>query len=608
MRTATHRAFASHRWTLAADADDATALTWSVGLQAADPRRLDDAVAAVSDPTRSTYGRYLDAAAVDALAAPAPETLEAIHAWLGHRRTSYCAATNILTVFSSVGETRQLFRTEIAAFQSVQHGHRILRASRVMRLPEHIHRHVSFVSLNSAPLSLSPLTATISKQASSYMTPTKLRKLYNVPSSASVTQATQAIPAFYSQNWAPSDLAAFEKLHKLVPAPVRERGSRRNNPHPEDATGEVSLDLQYITAMAPDATTTVWTMNSTNPFSTNDEPFVDWAADVLRDPSPPLVHSLSYADDEDHIMEVAKEYALHLDTLLQKMAVRGLTVLVASGDDGVAGQHIHAKKMSIDAGCATSGPQWPSSSPYVTSVGATQLDANSVEVVCSGALHGGITSGGGFSNVYAAPAYQKQAVAAYLASPACPTKPGFFNPQGRAYPDIALIGAHYSVIVNGKVKGISGTSASTPALAGLVTLWNDQRLDAGLPPLGFLNPLLYEIGRHHKRAFHDVVSGNNGAARNGSYSCPTSFGAGPGWDAVSGWGTPRFDVLSTLMVATTHRPHLTTSEHTNYYTIGLVLTAGLALLALLLLLVHRRVRTNKRKRAYVRLEMPSTTA
>ncbi|KDO31807.1 hypothetical protein SPRG_03727 [Saprolegnia parasitica CBS 223.65] len=569
--TTTRRAFASHRWTLAADATDATALTWSMGLQAANPRHLDDAVADVSDPTRSTYGRYLNVEAANALVAPAPETLEAIHAWLGHRRTSYCAATNILTVFSSVGETRQLFGTEIATFQS--DGRRILRASTEMQLPEHIHRHLSFVSLNSAPLSLAPLRATISKRASSYMTPLKLRKLYNVPASAHVTQATQGIPAFYAQNWSPSDLAAFENLHKLMPAPVLQRGNRRNNPLPEYATGEVSLDLQYITAMAPNATTTVWTMNSTNPFSTDDEPFVDWAADVLSDPRPPLVHSLSYADDEDHIMEVAKEYALHLDTLLQKMAVRGLTVLVASGDDGVAGQRIHAKKMSIDAGCATSGPQWPSSSPYVTSVGATQLDANGVEVVCSGALHGGITSGGGFSNVYPTPAYQKPAVAAYLSSHACPTKPGFFNPQGRAYPDIAVLGAHYSVIVNGKVKGISGTSASTPALAGLVTLWNDQRLRAGLPPLGFLNPLLYQIGSKHNAAFYDVVSGNNGAARNGTYSCPISFAAGPGWDAVSGWGTPRFDVLSTLVAAKTHRPRLT-SDRSNYYTIAL---AGLGL-------------------------------
>ena len=105
--------------------------------------------------------------------------------------------------------------------------------------------------------------------------------------------------------------------------------------------------------------------------------------------------------------------------------------------------------------------------------------------------------------------------------------------SGRAYPDLAAQGTSFQVIVGGRTVSVGGTSASSPAVAGVVALLNDVRLAAGKSSLGFLNPLIYQNGA----AFNDITSGSNpGCGTNG-------FTAGSGWDPVTGLGTPDFAKL-----------------------------------------------------------------
>ena len=85
---------------------------------------------------------------------------------------------------------------------------------------------------------------------------------------------------------------------------------------------------------------------------------------------------------------------------------------------------------------------------------------------------------------------------------------------------------------------ISGTSASTPVVAGFFSLINDKRLAAKLPPLGFVNPLLYTALEEAPDAFIDITEGNNKAS-----GCSTGFSAAAGWDPVTGVGSPNFPVL-----------------------------------------------------------------
>ena len=91
--------------------------------------------------------------------------------------------------------------------------------------------------------------------------------------------------------------------------------------------------------------------------------------------------------------------------------------------------------------------------------------------------------------------------------------------------------------------GPGGTSAAAPFWAGLIALGDQQACD----PLGFVNPAIYRIARgplYHK-AFHDITTGNNTVVLNGVTI--TGYQTRPGWDPVTGSGTPDARVLIPLL-------------------------------------------------------------
>jgi N-acetylneuraminic acid mutarotase len=108
--------------------------------------------------------------------------------------------------------------------------------------------------------------------------------------------------------------------------------------------------------------------------------------------------------------------------------------------------------------------------------------------------------------------------------------------QWRNSPDVALTAAQISVWVRGSPYCVEGTSAAAPLWAGLTAVINQQALESGGPPVGFLNPALYAIGTNstkYARDFHDITNGNNTNAIS-----PTNFYAVVGYDLCTGWGTP----------------------------------------------------------------------
>jgi len=231
------------------------------------------------------------------------------------------------------------------------------------------------------------------------------------------------------------------------------------------------------------------------------------------------------------------------------LGVRGITVLVSSGDDGVAGNAARS-----DASQCGFAPSYPASSRFVTAVGATQgPEAGTAEVGESSATGGLITSGGGFSTVWSTPSYQSQAVAAFLANNATGAVPPatLYSSSGRGYPDVALDGHNYKVTVGGQEQIVSGTSASSPVFAGLITLINSVRFDAGKKPLGFLNPALYQLAVSNPSVFNDITQGtNNCAAGQGNQiCCQYGFSATQGWDPVTGLGSVNFVNLKAALLA-----------------------------------------------------------
>lgn len=100
--------------------------------------------------------------------------------------------------------------------------------------------------------------------------------------------------------------------------------------------------------MAPNILTELWSFpgrrdNTLPPSSTNQEPFLDWLVLLAADANPPLVHSVSYADDEKDF-DGNEAYMHRLNVEFQKAAARGITILFAAGDDGMGSVDVRAGK------------------------------------------------------------------------------------------------------------------------------------------------------------------------------------------------------------------------------------------------------------------------
>lgn len=250
--------------------------------------------------------------------------------------------------------------------------------------------------------------------------------------------------------------------------------------------------------------------------------------------------SISYGVPELAVSNITR---LVFSQLAAALAAQGVSIIAASGDDGAAGIGGDTNadcNLTAEVGLLVT---WPASDEWVTSVGATMgVELGGPEVVCqanttvdpngtvsesgSGAS---ITSGGGFSNIVARPAYQN----------------GHHDNPNLGLPDVALAGHTYVIVNGGKLAAVDGTSASTPVFAGMVSLLNARRLAKGLPSLGFLNPLLYK----HSGVFNDITKGDNKCARAGDKCCG-GYKAGVGWDAATGLGSVNYARLSAAVNAT----------------------------------------------------------
>src|SRR6185503_13786132 len=114
----------------------------------------------------------------------------------------------------------------------------------------------------------------------------------------------------------------------------------------------------------------------------------------------------------------------------------------------------------------------------------------------------------------------------------------------RNIPDVAMTADNVYVIAdNGTAyPGTGGTSVAAPLWAGFAALVNQQAAQNGIPPVGFINPAVYAIGKGSSSSFHDITTGDNTWSQS-----TTRFLAVPGYDLCTGWGTPNgIDLISAL--------------------------------------------------------------
>jgi uncharacterized protein (TIGR03437 family) len=228
---------------------------------------------------------------------------------------------------------------------------------------------------------------------------------------------------------------------------------------------------------------------------------------------------------------------------------QGVTWFSASGDAGGADCNSYrAAGLAVDA---------PASIPEVTGVGGTEFkegtghfwnsanDGNGAsvlsyipEVVWNDSAADGepAASGGGASTLFTKPAWQ--------------TGPGVPNDNARHVPDVALTASAdhdgYLVYTSGSLQVFGGTSAPTPAFAGIGALLNQFVVASGAqstPGLSNINPKLYALAETAPQVFHDISAGNNivtvncPARSRGCATAPVGYSAGAGYDQATGLGS-----------------------------------------------------------------------
>ena len=528
------------------------AATFHISLNRRKPEALAAAVALVSDP-RNISGRFRHYLSDDDIAALVqPISIIPVEEWL------HSSGADVVRLASSSGQVLEvranmsvvvaLFGSTLSRYRS-EDGFEVFRSStlsppnvpvplRLRGLVEAVHGLFDLphrpstrprMRLSREPLHQQGLGCQFKGDI---VDPTVLQQQYRYPNtSLPYGRVSQGVAAFEDAQFDPNDVTAFEAYYQLPNVSLHVKGPNKGGFY-----GEAGLDTQYIVATG--AGLPSWFL-AREAFD-----MLAWCEMVLAMPEPPSVLSISWGGPESNYPEADQRAA---DQCFQRAALKGISVLAASGDEGTGRQ-----SGPLGFGCKRFDPTWPASSPHVTAVGATYLTADwqgdhgedSRRSEKTRGESGWSFSGGGYSAIFPRPPWQDAAVATYQNLTTLPPAK-LFNESGRVTPDVSAVGTCFAVfgshLPSGTPTGtLSGTSASTPAFAGLISRINNARVAAGKPTLGLLNPTLYQAGR----VGTDITVGANKCR-----GCPAGFEAAPGFDAVTGLGTPLWPVLQKLLLA-----------------------------------------------------------
>ena len=370
---------------------------------------------------------------------------------------------------------------------------------------------------------------------SHYLVPEDLATIYNIAPlyQAGLDGSAQSIAIVGQSSVDPDDLRTFKTRHNLPANDPKFVLYSGVDPGVTSAELEGLLDLEWAGAIAPKAT--IYYVYGSSAFSA-----MIFAINMNVAP----VISVSYGGCEYNYSPTAYR------AIAQQANAQGITILAASGDAGAANCDRQGSAPLASQGLV---PLFPAILPEVTAMGGTQFaegDGNywkssnsanlgsAVSYIPEAAWNesgttGLLSTGGGISRIYPKPSWQNV--------------PGITDAPFRHYPDISLSAAgHDAYIVSyvGGLSAVSGTSASTPVMAGIVALLNQYQVKNAIqskPGLGNINPQLYRLAQSAPAAFHDVVSGDNivpctlGSpdCLNGKYG----YSAGPGYDLATGIGS-----------------------------------------------------------------------
>jgi kumamolisin len=342
-------------------------------------------------------------------------------------------------------------------------------------------------------------------------TPIQLASLYGYPEATGEGQCVGIIEL--GGGFTQADLQTyFAKLkvpRPTVTAVSVDNGQNTPTGEANGPDGEVMLDIEVIGAIAPQAKIAVYFAPNT------DAGFLDAITTAVHDTTnKPSVISISWGSAES---TWTSQSMTAMDEAFQAAATLGVTICVASGDNGSSdgvtdgGDHV----------------DFPASSPYALACGGTSLKASSTAITSESVWNDGTAGGaggGGVSTFFPLPTWQSGLQTTDTdGTTAALTNRGVPDVAGDADPDTG-----YDVRIDGTDTVIGGTSAVAPLWSGLLARINQL---AG-KPVGLIQPLLYR----NPQALRDITQGNNG-----------DFAASQGWDACTGLGSPNGQAVADVL-------------------------------------------------------------
>ena len=428
------------------------------------------------------------------------DTVAQLAASHGLRVVAADPAAHVVRLAGTYGQARAAFQPAALGRYRID-GRDLVARHGVLRVPEELAGHVvAVLGFDQRPVARPHFRLRPNASRASTFDPATVAARYGFPTDADGTGQAIALIEL-GGGYDAGEVAAYfagkgvQRTGKLVAVPL-DGAANAPDRQPAGPDGEVQLDIDVAGAVAPGADLVVY-------FAPNlGRGFLDAILAALHDQANnPSVISISWGGPE--VGWSAQDIAA-MEQAFQSATALGVTVLAASGDDG-AQDNAGDGRLHVD---------YPASSAFVLGCGGTRLPRSGPEVAWNDGPGRGAT-GGGFSALFPVPSWQQAAVGN------APGQRG--TAAGRGVPDVAGDAdpaTGYNVSVGGHATVAGGTSAVAPLWAALIALAN-QLLGRRA---GFVNPVLYA----HPDAFNDVTSGNN-----------NGFEAGPGWDPVTGLGTPK---------------------------------------------------------------------
>jgi subtilase family serine protease len=325
------------------------------------------------------------------------------------------------------------------------------------------------------------------------------------------------------------DLSAFDRKFGLPRARLHVVNTIAGSPTPYLVNNDGLGDTEMVDAFAPGATLDIIVVPADTTSSVANVAAAFTKA--VRESAALHAAVLSIGlNGGEHCFTRGEVAALH--AALEQARDRHVTVVGSSGDIGAFPSHY--------CGGPAAQVNLPAADPLVLGVGGTLLNTNPAGGYLGEMAWDDNTkaSGGGYSSLFPRPSYQDGLPRARAT---------------RGVPDVSANADPYGPMAvefgSGELRGDTGTSSSGSLWAGVIALADQE---AGRH-LGFVNPAIYAIGHSpaYHRAFHDVITGDD------SVVTPTGivlgYSAGPGWDPVTGWGSPDAQYLIPMLASRSGR-------------------------------------------------------